>query len=131
PLRILLVEDNQNNRLLFSFYLKNTPHQVDFAENGEIGMVKAKAGGHDIVFMDVEMPIMDGYEATRRIRKWEQETGRGPMPIVALTAHALKGQEDKSFAAGCDAHMTKPFKKAQLLQTLDQFAPAPTGGESS
>jgi PAS domain S-box-containing protein len=131
PLSILLVEDNQNNRLLFSFYLKNTPHQVDFAENGEIGVVKAKSGCSDVIFMDVEMPIMDGYEATRRIRRWEQETGRSRTPIIALTAHALKGQEDVSLEAGCDAHMTKPFKKAELLDVLEQFAPEPDRGNAS
>ncbi|MCP4351464.1 MAG: PAS domain S-box protein [Desulfobacterales bacterium] len=121
PLRILLVEDNRNNQALFCFYLKGTPHQIDIAENGRAGYEKYTKGKYDMIFMDKEMPVMDGYEAARAIRKWEQENNAGPVPIIALTAHALKGKEQESFEAGCTGHMTKPFKKRQLLEMLDIY----------
>ncbi len=120
PLRILLVEDNKNNQALFCFYLKGTLHQTDIAENGEIGCEKYINGEYDIIFMDKEMPVMDGYEAVRKIRKWERENQVQPVPIIALTAHALKGKDKESFKAGCTDYMTKPFKKAQLLEILEK-----------
>ncbi|MCP4351463.1 MAG: response regulator [Desulfobacterales bacterium] len=119
PLRILLVEDNKNNQALFCFYLKETPHQIDIAENGRTGYEKYTKGKYDMIFMDKEMPVMDGYEAARAIRKWEQENNTQPVPIIALTAHALKGREQESFEAGCTGHMTKPFRKAQLLEIME------------
>ena len=120
PLRILLVEDNKNNQMLFKFYLKGAPHTVDVADNGRDGfeMYSRNRKAYDIVFMDLEMPVMDGYEATRAFREWERENNVKSVPIIALTAHALKGKEQESLDAGCSAHMTKPFKKVQLLDTL-------------
>ncbi len=117
-LSILLAEDAEDNRLLIQAYLKQTPHRLDIAENGEVACGKFKVGRYDLVLMDVQMPIMDGYTATREIREWEQENHRPPTPILALTAHALKGDEDKSLEAGCTAHLTKPIKKATLLAAL-------------
>lgn len=121
PMKILLVEDNEDNRLLVSSFLKNTPHQLDMAENGAVGVEAFKAGGYDIVFMDVQMPVMDGYTATREIRQWETAEGRPAVPIIALTAHALKEDEQKSFDAGCTGHLTKPIKKAKLLSALADY----------
>ena len=118
PLRILLVEDNENNRLLFKFYMEKTPHIVDMADNGEEGVKRCKSRQYDVVFMDIEMPVMDGYEATRKIREWEREQGVEPVPVIALTAHAFKGKRLESFNAGCNAHMTKPLKKARLLSAI-------------
>ncbi len=121
-LQILLVEDNPDNQTLFSFYLSKTSYMIDVAENGEVGVKKAVNGRYDIIFMDVEMPIMDGYKATRKIREVEAKRHQPPVPIVALTAHAIKGQEQKSRDAGCTAHMTKPFKKARLLETIERLS---------
>lgn len=121
-LKILLVEDNEDNRLLVSTFLKNTPHRLDVAENGALGVEAFKTGSYDLVFMDVQMPVMDGYTATREIRQWEAAEGRPAVPIVALTAHALKEDEQKSFNAGCTGHLTKPIKKAQLLAALSDYA---------
>ncbi|MFQ6028814.1 MAG: response regulator, partial [Dehalococcoidia bacterium] len=118
PLSILLVEDTKDNRLLIQSYLKKTPYQIDIAENGEIAVEKFTAGNYDLVLMDVQMPVMDGYTATSLIRKWEQEEGRDPAPILALTAHALKEDEQKSIDAGCTAHVTKPVKKAPLMEAI-------------
>jgi len=75
-------------------------------------------GEYDLVLMDIEMPEMDGYEAARKIRDWERKHGADPTPIVALTAHALKEHEEKSIAAGCNAHVLKPIKKETLLKTI-------------
>jgi CheY-like chemotaxis protein len=118
---ILLVEDTVDNRLLLRAYLKNTPYEVDEAENGEIAVSKFKTQAYSLVLMDVQMPVMDGYAATQAIRAWEHAQGRPPTPIVALTAHAIKEDIEKSKAAGCTAHLTKPIKKATLLQAIEQY----------
>ncbi|RMG73825.1 MAG: response regulator [Nitrospirae bacterium] len=122
PKRILLVEDSPDNRLLIQSYLKKTPHLVDIAENGQQAVEKFKSGSYDLVLMDVEMPVMDGYTATREIRQWEKQRGLKPTPVVALTAHALKEEEQKSIEAGCDAHLTKPIKKAVLFEAIKEYA---------
>ncbi|HLA50149.1 MAG TPA: response regulator, partial [Thermodesulfovibrionia bacterium] len=101
PLNILLVEDSRDNRLLIEAYLKKTPHKIEIAENGEIALEKFMSGKYDIVFMDMQMPVMDGYTSTKIIRKWEAEKGSESTPIIALTAHALKEDEQKSLDAGC------------------------------
>jgi PAS domain S-box-containing protein len=124
PLHILLVDDSEDNRLLVSAFLKKTPHTFDLAENGEIAVNKFLAGRYDLVLMDMQMPVMDGYAATREIRQWEKETGAAPTPIVALTAYALQDDTRKSLEAGCTAHLTKPIKKETLLKTLEEVGRA-------
>ena len=131
-LRILLAEDSEDNSVLISSYLSRTPHSVDVVENGELAVQAFKAGGYDVVLMDMQMPVMDGYSATRAIRRWESEYGERRIPILALTAHALSGDEEKSRAAGCDAHLTKPIKKRTLLAALQRYAePDATASETS
>jgi len=125
PLRILLAEDNEDNRTLIRMYLKNSPHEMQMAENGQLAVDRfINNGPFDLVFMDVQMPVMDGYTATRAIRFWEAEQGRERTPIVALTAYALKEDVQKSFDAGCDGHVTKPLKKATFLKAIAQYAAA-------
>ncbi|MDH4317927.1 MAG: response regulator [Desulfobulbaceae bacterium] len=121
PMTILMAEDNVNNRDLISAYLKKTSVTIDFAENGKIAVDKFKGKRYDLVFMDIEMPEMDGYTATRAIRLWEAEEGRQKTPIVALTAHALKEHEMASAEAGCDGHLTKPIKKSLFLNILQGY----------
>jgi hypothetical protein len=121
-LRILLVEDVKDNCLLFQFYLKGTPHRVDTAENGKIALEKYKCGNYDLIFMDIEMPVMDGYEASRKIRMWENEKNLKAVPIIALTAHAFIGVEERILKAGCNLHMTKPFKKAELFKIITKYS---------
>jgi signal transduction histidine kinase/EAL domain-containing protein (putative c-di-GMP-specific phosphodiesterase class I)/DNA-binding response OmpR family regulator len=124
PLRILLAEDNENNQILFSFYIRQTPHESEIAENGKICVEKYIRGQYDIVFMDIDMPVLDGYRATDAIRKWELENNKPAVPIIALTAHALKGKARESLDAGCTEHMIKPFKKNELLAMLKKYPSA-------
>lgn len=122
PLKILLVEDNKDNRNLILAYLKKSPHKIDIAENGEIAVQKFTSGQYDLVLMDVEMPVMDGYTATRKIREWEKEKKATPTHIIALTAHALQEHREKTKEAGCDGHITKPIKKAKLIETIVKYS---------
>ncbi len=123
-LNILLAEDNPNNVFLMRSLLKHTPCQIDLADNGAIAVDKFRQGRYDLILMDVEMPVMDGYSATREIRLIEQQEGRQPTPIIALTAHALQDDEQKSFNAGCNRHLTKPIKKQTLLDALNALPPS-------
>jgi CheY-like chemotaxis protein len=121
-LRILLADDSEDNRFLIRAYLKSTNCLLDEVANGEMAVQKFVAGRYDLVLIDVEMPVMDGYSATRAMRAWEQDQGRSPTPILALTAHALKEQARSSLNAGCNAHLTKPIRKETLLEAIDRYA---------
>jgi CheY-like chemotaxis protein len=121
-LRILLAEDSPDNQTLILAYLKQVTHSVEIAENGSIAVEKYKAQQFDLVLMDVQMPVMDGYAATRAMREWEVTQGRPPIPIIALTAHARQEDAENSRVAGCTAHLTKPIKKATLLSALIEYA---------
>ena len=125
PLRILLAEDSISSRIFIQAYFKETPHQIEVAENGQIAVEKYKAGLHDLVLMDMEMPVMDGYAATREIRQWERACEMPPAPILALTAHETQEEARKSLEAGCTAHLIKPIKKAALLAALSEHARSP------
>ena len=118
PLRILLADDSPDNRLLVHAYFKKTPYIIDEAEDGAAAVEKFRTGIYDLVLMDVEMPIMDGYSATRAIRAMEKETGRQRVPIIALTASVLAEALEKAIDAGCDAYVVKPVKKATLLAAV-------------
>ncbi len=118
--RILLVEDNPDNRLLIKAFLEKTPHTVNEARNGLVAVKLYKQNNYDLVLMDLEMPEMDGYEATSQIRAWEKEQGHSRKPIIALTAHTIKEEIDRCMTAGCDRYLSKPLKKANLLQVIDE-----------
>jgi two-component system sensor histidine kinase/response regulator len=120
-LRILLVEDSKDNCLLIQSYLKKMPCQLDIAENGEIAVEKFKASKYDLVLMDIQMPVMDGYTATRTIREWERKNGVKSTPIIALTAYALDEDAQKAVDAGCTAHITKPIKKTRLMEVIYEY----------
>jgi CheY-like chemotaxis protein len=121
-LRILLVEDSPDNRTITVAYLRDTPYQVEIAENGAIAFEKFTTGDYDLVLMDRQMPVMDGLAATRAIREWEQAIHRPPTPIIALTASALKGDQEKFVAAGCTAYLTKPIKQDVLLHAIREHS---------
>jgi CheY-like chemotaxis protein len=117
-LRILLAEDSPDNCVITIAYLEDTPYQVDIAMNGAIACDMFENGQYDMVLMDRQMPVMDGLTATRAIRAWEKQNGRTPIPILALTASALKGDREMCMAAGCTDFLTKPIKQDLLLQTI-------------
>ncbi|MBF0621893.1 MAG: response regulator [Magnetococcales bacterium] len=120
-LSILLVDDSEDNRMLIRAFLNNTPHRITCAENGIEAVNFCKKEHFDLILMDVQMPIMDGYEATRTIRSLEKQTNQKPTIIIALTAHAMKEVTHRVIAAGCDLHLAKPIRKARLMETLDQI----------
>lgn len=122
PLRILVVDDLEDNRAIVMHYLKQDAYVVDMADNGRIALEKFQTGTYDLVLMDVQMPIMDGLQATRAMRQWERTQHRSPTPILALTAHALQEEAKKSLDAGCTAHLTKPIKKQVLLRAIENYA---------
>ena len=122
PMRILLVEDSADNVLLIRAYLKSVPCRLDHAENGKTAVERFQTGNYDLVLMDMQMPVMDGYSATQHIRLWESRQGRPGVPILALTAFGMKEEEARSRAAGCTAHLTKPIRKATLFAAIAEHA---------
>lgn len=122
PKHILLVEDNPDNRMLITAYMKKTPYSLDEAENGSIAVELFKQNNYDLVLMDVQMPVMDGHEATRLIREWEKTNDKNRTKIISLTAHAIREEIDKCMAAGCDSHLSKPIKKATLLNAIEELS---------
>lgn len=126
-MRILIAEDAPVNLMLIERYLKDPSFEIDTARDGAVAVEKFQSGEYDLVLMDLQMPVMDGYTATRNIRAWEAEHQKSPTPILALTAHAYKEEEQKSLAAGCNAHLIKPIRKPDLLEAIRRH----TGGEST
>jgi PAS domain S-box-containing protein len=126
PLHILLAEDLEDNRAVVTLFLKGTPYELDMAENGAVAAEKFRTGTYDLVFMDIQMPVMDGYQATEAIRQWECAQHRVPTPIVALTANAFKDELDKTLATGCTAYLTKPIKKQILLNAIVEHTRRPS-----
>ena len=119
-LRILLAEDSSDNCIITMAYLEDTPYRVEIAETGAIACEMFAAGRYDLVLMDLQMPVMDGLTATRKIRAWERANDRPPTPIIALTASALKGDREMCLAAGCTAFLTKPIKQEVLLRAIKE-----------
>jgi PAS domain S-box-containing protein len=118
---ILLVEDNKDNQNLAQRILTGVGYTVDIAENGEIAVERTRDYLYDLILMDVQMPLMDGLDATRAIRKMERQKGDRRTPIIALTAHATEGYREKCLEAGMDDYLTKPIKKARLLEKANEW----------
>jgi signal transduction histidine kinase/CheY-like chemotaxis protein len=122
-LRILLADDSDDNRFLVRGYLRETGCLIDEVKNGEEALEAFQRGRYDVILMDAEMPVLDGYSATRAIRAVEEKRGTHATPILALTAHALKEARDRSMEAGCTDHLTKPITKKALLDAIGLHAP--------
>ena len=120
-LDILLVDNNLNNRLLFSLFLRDTRHRITEAHDGQEGVEAFKQGRFDVIFLDMEMPLMDGYQATRIIRALEADSGRPATPIVAMTTYALPEFQRQCMLVGCTDFMSKPFNKIVLANVLEAF----------
>jgi len=125
PLNILLADDSVDNRSLINAYVKGLPYHFDIAENGEIAVSKFISGKFDLVLMDMQMPVLDGYGAVRKIREWERANGLRHTPIAALTASALEEDVQNTIEAGCTSHLSKPIKKSRLLQAILDLTRAP------
>lgn len=115
-IKILLVEDAAINQILITKFLTSAGAKVELAENGRIGVNKATSGQYNIVLMDIQMPEMDGYEATTTLRASGFTT-----PIIALTAHALKEDRDRCLSVGCSDHLTKPIDRKKLIRQISYF----------
>lgn len=128
PIRVLAAEDSPVNVALIRHYLKAPRFQLETVSNGALAVEKFQAGAFDIVLMDMQMPVMDGYVATRAIRAWEANHHRHPTPILALTAFDEQQQQRESLVAGCNAHLVKPVSKAAMIEAVQAFA-APALGQ--
>jgi CheY-like chemotaxis protein len=124
PCRILLADDSIDNRLLIRAYLGKTGYGLDEAENGQVAVDKLLSGRYDLVLMDIQMPVMDGFTAVRRFRQWERENNSRHTPIIALTASTFDETVRKAIDAGCDSHLGKPLKRSTLLRVIRETAPS-------
>ncbi|UCG66426.1 MAG: response regulator [Deltaproteobacteria bacterium] len=116
--KILVVEDNQDNREMVVKALKFNGYQVVEAVDGEEAIEKAKAEDPDLILLDIFLPKMDGYEATRRLKG---DTSLRNIPIIALTAHAMKGSMEEALAVGCDGYISKPIDVRELPKQIQHF----------
>ena len=117
---ILVVEDQADNRRILRDMLGNAGYELIEAESGEEALMAVEAQRPDLILMDIQLPVMDGYEATRRIKS---NPGMKEIPIIAVTSYALSGDEGKARAAGCNAYVTKPFSPRALLAKVREFLP--------
>ncbi|MCB9076823.1 MAG: response regulator [Anaerolineaceae bacterium] len=116
--KILLVEDNEMNRDMLSRRLERRGYEVIIAVNGEQGYLAALSNQPDLILMDMSLPVMDGWEASRQIKAAPETKD---IPIIALTAHAMAGDREKALAAGCDDYDTKPVEFPRLLAKIETF----------
>ena len=114
---ILVVEDQKDNRQILRDLLTNAGFEMIEAENGEDAVASAQARRPDLILMDIQLPVLDGYEATRRIKAHPDLKS---IPIIVVTSYALSGDEDKARLAGCDDYVAKPFSPRQLLAKIKE-----------
>ena len=108
---------------MIRYYLKKLPYDLDFAEDGEAALRKFEAERYDLVLLDLQMPILDGFDAVRAMRGFEEKDRRSPIPIVALTAHAMDEKLQRCLREGCTAFVTKPVTRAQLVAVMEKHLP--------
>lgn len=120
-LKILIVDDTDDNRMLIKAFLKNLPHELFEATNGEKALEFVKINHPDLILMDMQMPVMDGYTATTAIREYESSNHLAPSQIWALTAYALKNEVQKSIQSGCNLHLVKPIRRNELVSEIQKL----------
>lgn len=120
-LQILLAEDTPENQIIITAYLSGPFYELEIVSDGLQAFQRVKEKTFDLIIMDVQMPVMDGYTAATEIRKWERENVAESTPILALTAHALDGEKEKSLLAGCNHYLSKPVRKKALLEAIRQL----------
>lgn len=118
--RILVVEDHEDNRQILRDLLGTVGYEIIEADDGAQGVARAKAEHPDLILMDIQLPILDGYEATRQIKADPSLAG---IPVIVVTSYALSGDDEKAREAGCDAYVTKPYSPRQLLAKIHEFLP--------
>jgi two-component system cell cycle response regulator DivK len=118
--RILVVEDNEDNRQILRDLLNRAGYELVEAEAGDVAVTLAQSSKPDLILMDIQLPGIDGYEATRRIKAIPE---LAHVPIIAVTSYALSGDDVKAAEAGCDAYVTKPFSPKQLLEKIREYVP--------
>jgi CheY-like chemotaxis protein len=116
--KILLVEDQEMNRDMLSRRLKKRGYEIDIAVDGAEGLERARNGAPALILMDMSLPVIDGWEATRQLKADEATRS---IPVVALTAHAMSTDREKALEAGCDAYETKPVELPRLLETIEKL----------
>jgi two-component system, cell cycle response regulator DivK len=116
--RILMVEDTEDNRQILRDLFAGTDYELLEAADGAAGLAMAQAHRPDLILMDIQLPVLDGYETTRRIKA---DPALSAIPVIAVTSYALSGDERKARAAGCDAYIAKPFSPRQLLAKVREF----------
>ena len=117
---VLIVEDQEDNRKILRDLLSNAGYDLIEAANGEEGVALALSKRPNLILMDIQLPVMDGYEATHRIKSNPELKS---IPVIAVTSYALSGDEAKARAVGCDAYITKPFSPRQLLAKVREYLP--------
>lgn len=121
PSRILLVDDDDDNHIIVKHFLKKLPIQLDIAENGVIAVDKFKSGHYDLLLMDMQMPVLDGYSAVREIRSFEKIKGEKETPVIALSAYSSKEEMQLSMDAGCNDHLSKPIRQDELISMISKY----------
>jgi two-component system cell cycle response regulator DivK len=119
-IRILVIDDHEDNRRILRDLLANAGYEVVAAATGEDGVALAETRAPDLILMDIQLPDIDGYEATRRIKS---NPTLQRIPIIAVTSYALSGDDAKALAAGCDAYVAKPFSPRALLAKVREYVP--------
>lgn len=119
--KILVAEDNTNNQLLIEIILNNLGLDVTIVENGKIAFEKYKENLYDLIFMDINMPIMDGIQTLKEIKKYEKEHQKIHIPIIALTANAIQTDKEKYIEDGMDGYLSKPIENIELVKLLDLY----------
>ena len=119
---VLLVEDNEDNLVVYRTILEHVGYRVIEARDGEEGIARAREDGPDIILMDISIPKIDGWEATGRLKDDDATSG---IPIVALTAHALEEDRAKAMRAGCDGYLAKPVEPRRVVQEVEKFIGPP------
>lgn len=118
--RILIVEDQEDNRMIMRDVLSAAGYELIEAVNGQEGVNRAQSDRPDLILMDIQMPVLDGYEATRQIKA---DPNLKAKPIIAVTSYALSGDQAKARAAGCDGYVSKPFSPRELLARVREYLP--------
>jgi len=120
---ILIVEDNEDNRIVYSTMLRHFGFAVDEAENGAEGILKARTGLPDLILMDIAIPLVDGWEAVQRLKKDPATAG---IPIVALTAHAMPADRERAIEVGCDGYLAKPCEPRAVVEEVKRILESKT-----